>query len=210
MRILVVDDHAILRKGLIAILRKDLYSYKFTEASDGIEALSILRKENIDLVLSDIAMPKLNGIDLIKQLKSLSINTPVIILTMQPIDQYGLRALKAGAFGFLSKNCKPEELISAMEKVLTGKKYITPSISDLLVDSLETPQSEIGHKSLSDRELLVLQYIAKGFSLSEISKDLSLSVNTISTYKSRILKKLGLKNNSDIIRYAIDNKLDYL
>ncbi len=208
MNILVVDDHVILRKGLVAILSREFKDCKSFEASNGIEAISILRKEKVDVVLSDIAMPELNGIDMLKQLKALQIKTPVLILSMQPEDQYALRVIKAGAFGFLNKDCKPEILMSAIKTVLSGKKYITPSISDLLVEAIGNKQSKNQHDLLSDREMLVLHYIAKGKSLKDIADSLTLSVNTVSTYRSRILKKLNLKNNSAIIRYAIENKLD--
>lgn len=208
MNILVVDDHVILRKGLLAILSKEFKDCKCFEASNGIEAISILGKEKVDVVLSDIAMPELNGVDMLKQLKALQIKTPVLMLTMQPEDQYALRVIKAGAFGFINKDCKPEILMSAIKTVLSGKKYITPSISDLLVDAIGNKQSKNQHDLLSDREMLVLHFIAKGKGLSDIADDLTLSVNTVSTYRSRILKKLNLKNNSAIIRYAIENKLD--
>jgi len=208
MNILVVDDHVILRKGLLAILNSAYKNCKCYEASNGIEAISVLRKEKIDIVLSDIAMPELNGVDMLKQLKALHINTPVLILSMQPEDQYALRVIKAGAYGFINKDCKPDELMSAINTVLAGKKYITSSVSDLLADAIGNKQSTNQHDLLSDREMLVLHYIAKGKRLSDIATELQLSINTISTYRSRILKKLNLKNNSAIIRYAIENKLD--
>ncbi len=208
MNILVVDDHVILRKGLLAILSKEFIDCKCFEASNGIEAISILGKEKVDIVLSDIAMPELNGVDMLKQLKAHQIETPVLILSMQPEDQYALRVIKAGAFGFISKDCNPEILMSAIKMVLSGKKYITPSVSDLLADAIGNKQSKNQHDLLSDREMLVLHYIAKGKALKEIADNLTLSVNTVSTYRSRILKKLNLKNNSAIIRYAIENKLD--
>ena len=208
MNILVVDDHVILRKGLLAILSKEFKDCKCFEASNGIEAISILGKEKVDVVLSDIAMPELNGVDMLKQLKAHQIEIPVLILSMQPEDQYALRVIKAGAFGFINKDCKPEILMDAIKTVLSGKKYITPSVSDLLADAIGNKQSTNQHDLLSDREMLVLHYIAKGKALKEIADNLTLSVNTVSTYRSRILKKLNLKNNSAIIRYAIENKLD--
>lgn len=208
MNILVVDDHVILRKGLVAILGNELKDCQSFEASNGIDALSILRKESVDIVLSDIAMPELNGIDMLKQMKALKLKTPVLILSMQTEDQYALRVLKAGAYGFIKKDCKPELLINAIQSVLAGKKFITPSVSELIVESLDKKQSDDQHDLLSDREMLVLHYIAQGKSLKEIADDLALSINTISTYRSRILNKLNLKNNSAIIRYAIENKLD--
>ena len=175
MNILVVDDHVILRKGLLEILRKEYKGCKCLEASNGIEAMSILKKENVDIVLSDIAMPALNGVDMLKQLKAFQIKTPVLILSMQPEDQYAVRVLKAGAYGFINKDCKPEILISAMNTVLSGKKYITSSISDLLADAIGNKQAKNQHDLLSDREMLVLHFIAKGKGLKDIADDLSLS-----------------------------------
>lgn len=207
MKFLIVDDHVILRKGLLGILKKEFIDSLFIEASNGHEALAKLRDNDVDIVISDISMPDLNGVDLLKQLKALQIETPVIILSMLPEDQYAIRVMKAGAYGFLNKDCKPTELISAVNSVLTGKKYITPSISNLLVNALGVKQIKNQHELLSDREMLVLHNIAKGKSLTEIANSLGLSINTVSTYRARIIKKLNLKNNSGIIRYAIDHNL---
>lgn len=207
MKILVVDDHAILRKGLLGILNKEFIKCSCVEASNGYDAIRALKNNDIDVAISDISMPDLNGIDLLKQLKSLQIKTPVIILTMLPEDQYALRAMKAGAYGFLNKDCEPKELVSAVKSVVSGKKYITPSISNLLVNTLGVKQIKNQHELLSDRELMVLHNIAKGNSLTDIAKSLGLSINTVSTYRARIIKKLNLKNNAGIIRYAIDHNL---
>ena len=207
MKILVVDDHAILRKGLLGILNKEFINCSCIEASNGFEAISALKDNDVDIAISDISMPDLNGIDLLKQLKALQITTPVLILSMLQEDQYALRAMKAGAYGFLNKDCKPQELVSAIKAVLSGKKYITPSISDLLVSALDVKQVNNQHELLSDRELMVLHNIAKGNSLTDIANSLGLSINTVSTYRARIIKKLNLKNNAGIIRYAIDHNL---
>lgn len=207
MKILVVDDHAILRKGLLGILNKEFINCSCIEASNGFEAISALKDNDVDIAISDISMPDLNGIDLLKQLKALQITTPVLILSMLQEDQYALRAMKAGAYGFLNKDCKPQELVSAIKAVLSGKKYITPSISDLLVSALDVKQVKNQHELLSDRELMVLHNIAKGNSLTDIANSLGLSINTVSTYRARIIKKLNLKNNAGIIRYAIDHNL---
>ena len=210
MNILVVDDHVILRKGLLVIIEKELDDCKCFEALNGIEALSILRKEKIDIVLSDISMPELNGIDMLKQMKALKINVPVLILSMQPEDQYALRAIKAGAYGFIDKNCSPDTLISAIKTVRSGNKFITPSVSDLLVNAVGGKSVVNQHDLLSDRELQVLSQMSIGKSLLEIANETGLSINTVSTYRARILAKLGLKNNSELIRYAIEHKLDQM
>ncbi len=207
MKILVVDDHAILRKGLLGILNKEFINCSCFEASNGYEAISALKDNDVDIAISDISMPDLNGIDLLKQLKALQITTPVLILSMLQEDQYALRAMKAGAYGFINKDCKPQELVSAIKTVLSGKKYITPSVSDLLVSALDVKQIKNQHELLSDRELMVLHNIAKGNSLTDIANSLGLSINTVSTYRARIIKKLNLKNNAGIIRYAIDHNL---
>jgi DNA-binding NarL/FixJ family response regulator len=207
MKILVVDDHAILRKGLVGILNKEFINCTCIEASNGFEAISALKDNDVDVAISDISMPDLNGIDLLKQLKALQIKTPVLIFSMLQEDQYALRAMKAGAYGFLNKDCDPKVLTNAVKSVLSGKKYITPSVSNLLVSVLGVKQIKNQHELLSDRELMVLHNIAKGKSLTEIANDLGLSINTVSTYRARIIKKLNLKNNAGIIRYAIDHNL---
>jgi len=207
MKILIVDDHAILRKGLIEILRDNYKNAEFIEAANGIEALSILRKENLDVAVLDISMPELNGIEVLKQSKALEIKTPILILSMQDEGQYALRVLRAGAFGFLNKDSAPTELITAINKVLSGKKYISESIADILAESATNKAVDDQHELLSDRELQVLINLGQGKTVSEIGKEIGLSVNTVSTYRSRILQKLKLSNNAAIIRYAIDHNL---
>ena len=208
MKILVVDDHIILRKGLINMLAKVYRNYKFIEASNGAEAISMLKKhDDTILILSDLTMPKMNGIEMLKQLKLLKIITPVIMLTMHSEKQYALRALKAGAFGFLNKNVAPEELEVAIEKVLSGKKYITSSLADILSDNISKSNNNNVLDLLSDREMQVFELISKGKTVSEIANDISLSVSTVSTYRVRVLSKLNLKNNAELIIYAKDNSL---
>ena len=210
MNILVVDDHVILRKGLLVIIENEFEDCNSFEALNGVEALSILRKEKIDIILSDISMPELNGIEMLKQMKALKVKVPVLILSMQPEDQYAIRAIKAGAFGFINKNCSPDTLISAIKTVLSGNKFITPSVSDLLVNAVGKKSAVNQHDLLSDRELQVLSQLSIGKTLIEIANETGLSINTVSTYRARILNKLSLKNNSEMIRYAIENKLDQM
>ncbi|GGD92441.1 response regulator [Planktosalinus lacus] len=207
MNVLIADDHAILRKGLIEILNESFPSLQYFEASNGLEALQICRKEKLDFILLDISMPGRNGLDTLKQIRSDGNNTPVLILSVQPEDQYAIRVLKAGASGFLNKDSAPEELLNAVNQVLSGKKYISASIAEKLADSIGTPFDKPLYENLSDRELQVLQFIASGKTVSEIAKEISLTVNTISTYRARILDKLKLNNNAELTRYALDNSL---
>lgn len=207
MNVLIADDHAILRKGLIEILNESFPSLKYFEASNGLEALQISRKEQLDFILLDISMPGRNGLDTLKQIRSDGNNTPVLILSVQPEDQYAIRVLKAGASGFLNKDSAPEELLNAVNQVLNGRKYISASIAEKLADSIGTPFDKPLYENLSDRELQVLQFIASGRTVSEIAKEISLTVNTISTYRARILDKLKLNNNAELTRYALDNSL---
>jgi two-component system, NarL family, invasion response regulator UvrY len=207
MNVLIADDHAILRKGLIEILNESFPSLNYFEASNGIEALQISRKENLDFIMLDISMPGRNGLDTLKQIRSDGNKTPVLILSVQPEDQYAIRVLKAGANGFLNKDSAPEELLNAVRQVLKGKKYISANIAEKLAQTISMPFDRPLHDSLSDRELQVMQLIASGKTVSEIAKEITLTVNTISTYRARILDKLQLSNNAELTRYALDNDL---
>lgn len=207
MKVLIVDDHAILRKGLIEILHESFPSLKYFEASNSVEALQITRKENLDLILLDISMPGRNGLETLKQIRADGLQTPVLILSVQPEDQYAIRVLKAGASGYLNKDSAPEELINAVNQILNGRKYISLNIVDMLAQSLSHPLDKPLYETLSDRELQVLKFIASGKTVSEIGREISLTVNTISTYRARILDKLKLKNNAELTRYALDNSL---
>jgi len=207
MKVLIADDHAILRKGLIEILYESFPSLLYFEASNSIEALQITRKESLDLILLDISMPGRNGLETLKQIRADGIQTPILILSVQPEDQYAIRVLKAGASGYLNKDSAPEELINAVNLILKGRKYISLNIVDKLAQSLSHPQDKHLYETLSDRELQVLKFIASGKTVSEIGKEISLTVNTISTYRARILDKLNLKNNAELTRYAFDNSL---
>jgi DNA-binding NarL/FixJ family response regulator len=207
MKILIADDHAILRKGLIEILHESFPTLEYFEASNSTEVLQITRKETLDLILLDISMPGRNGLETLKQIRADGIQTPILILSVQSEDQYAIRVLKAGASGFLNKDSAPEELINAVNHILKGKKYISSNIVDKLAQSLSRPINQPLYETLSDRELQVLKYIASGKTVSEIGREISLAVNTISTYRARILDKLNLKNNAELTRYAFENSL---
>jgi two-component system, NarL family, invasion response regulator UvrY len=206
MNILIADDHAIVRKGLIELLKEEFLELKVFEAVNSSKVMEIIQNEKLDVVLMDISMPGRNGIETLKQIRSDGSKVPVLMLSMHSEDQYALRALRAGASGFINKETATEELLVAIHKILSGKKYITPSVAEKLLD--ETARGEKpAHELLSDREMDVLQKIASGKTVSEIADELSLSVNTISTYRSRLLEKLSLNNNSELTRYAFDHGL---
>ncbi len=207
MNILIADDFPIVRKGLIQLLREEYPFANITEASNCNEVFEKLKGVVWDIILLDISMPGRNGVDILKQLRSEGIKAPVLMLSMHPEEQYAIRVLKAGASGFLNKDSATDELITAIKRILSGRKYITSSLAEKLAEGNLEQNDKALHKMLSDREMQVFQLIAHGRSVSEIGDELSLSVNTISTYRTRILEKLGLKNNAEITRYALDNGL---
>jgi DNA-binding NarL/FixJ family response regulator len=207
MKFLVADDHAIVRKGLAQILSDEFPAALIKEVSNSHEVLEEVGKEAWDVILLDISMPGRNGIETLKQIRADGIKIPVLMLSMYSEEQYAVRVLKAGASGFLNKETATEELLEAVHKVLSGRKYITASVAEKLIDTLGDGEEKPAYESLSDREMQVLQHIASGKTVSEIAEEVSLSVNTISTYRSRILDKLKLNNNAEITRYAIDNNL---
>ena len=204
MKFLIADDHAIVRKGLSQILCEEFPSAEVKEVSNSNEVLAAIEKQIWDVILLDISMPGRNGIETLKQIRANGVKAPILMLSMHPEEQYAVRVLKAGASGFLNKESATEELLVAIHKVLSGRKYITSSVAEILAESsTEKPPYEL----LSDREMQVLQLIASGKTVSEIAEEISLSVNTISTYRTRILEKLNLNNNAELTRYAIDNDL---
>ena len=207
MNFLVADDHAIVRKGLAQILCDEFPAAVVKEVSNSQEVMEELTKQTWDVILLDISMPGRNGIETLKQIRSSGVKTPVLMLSMHSEEQYAIRVLKAGASGFLNKETATDELLLAVRKVLSGRKYISASLAEKLAGSLVENEEKPAYELLSDRELQVLQYIASGKTVSEIGGELSLSVNTISTYRSRILEKLGLGNNAELTRYALDNNL---
>lgn len=207
LRILVADDHAVVREGLKQILSGMVGVTVSGEASDGVQALDQARKGDYDLVLLDIAMPGMSGLDVLKQLKSEKPDLPILMLSMYPEEQYAIRTLKAGASGYLAKESAPEELVAAVRKVCQGGKYVTSSLAEKLATYLKSDMERPPHERLSDREYQVVLMIASGKPVSEIANELSLSVKTISTNRSRALEKMGMKNNAEITHYAIKNGL---
>jgi two-component system, NarL family, invasion response regulator UvrY len=207
MKVLVADDHAIVRKGLKQIL---LDEYPFGEIEECANTEELLQKAidgNWDVIISDISMPGRSGLDALQQIRVAHPRLPVLILSMHPEEQYAIRALKAGASGYCSKELAQEELVNAVRKVLSGKKYITPTLAETLAAQLEEENGKEPYNRLSDREFDVFRLLAGGKSVSEIADILSLSPTTISTYRARILTKMNFKTNTDLIRYALEKKL---
>ncbi|MEZ4798557.1 MAG: response regulator transcription factor [Flavobacteriales bacterium] len=207
MKFLLADDHLLLRQGLIRIIKERWQDAQGFEASNDTEVFQLIDKHDYAFIILDISMPGRGGLEILKQIKSQGIAAPVLVLSMHPEEQYAIRVLKAGASGYLHKDSAPEELINALEKILSGRKYVTATVAERLAELAELNHTNEGHELLSDRELEVLQLIASGSTVGEVAEQLSLSVNTISTYRSRILEKLRLQNNSEMTRYAIDNGL---
>ena len=207
IKIIIVDDHAVVRKGLKQIFDETMDIKVVDEANSGAELLEKAQTGKFDVVLLDISMPGRDGLDILKEFKLLRPNVPVLIFTMYPEEQYAVRVIKAGASGYINKENEPEILIQAIRKVALGRKYISPHLAELLASNLEVGGEAPVHETLSDREFQVMCLIASGKSVSEIANELSLSMNTISTYRLRILEKMGMKNNAEIIHYAIRNQL---
>ncbi|MDO8281495.1 MAG: response regulator transcription factor [Thermodesulfovibrionia bacterium] len=207
IKILIVDDHAIVREGLKQILSETSDIVVTDEANNGQEALEKVWHNKYDVVLLDISMPGRNGLEILKQIKHDNKALHVLILSVSPEEQYAVRALKAGASGYLTKESTPNELIEAIRKVSAGKKYVSSSLAERLATHLEAKSEDSLHDSLSDREYEVMCMIASGKAVKEIAENLCLSAKTISTYRSRIMEKMEMKNNAQLTHYAISNRL---
>ena len=207
IKVLVADDHEIVRQGLKTIISEHSDLSIAGEAENGNQVLKILKKTKVDVVLLDFDMPEKNGLDTLIELKALYPKLPVMILSIFPEDHYGTRFLKAGASGYLQKSSATDQLIDAIRKVFNGGKYISSALTDKLVTGLNKDKEQFLHESLTDREFQVFRLLATGKKLKELADELCLSINTISTYRSRILQKMDLKSNADVIRYAIENGL---
>ncbi|HXU28496.1 MAG TPA: response regulator transcription factor [Bacteroidia bacterium] len=207
MRILIADDHELVRGGVAKIIAEEFTEAEIIQASGGIEAEKKARAEKLDLIIMDMSMPDKTGLDVLKQLRAEAIKTPVLILSIHPENQYSLRVLKAGGNGYLSKDCPHADFIYAVKTVLNGKKYVSIDMVEQLATRFDGNIEKEQHELISDRELQVLKLIASGKTVSEIAAKLLLSVPTISTYRSRLLDKMNLKNNAELTLYAINNGL---
>lgn len=207
VKVLIADDHAIVRKGLRQIVKEKAPFIELDEAVNGQEVLEKIGAEHWDCLVLDISMPGRNGLDILNEVRHSKPELPVLILSMYPEDQYAVRVLKAGAAGYMNKDAALDELVGAIQRVVAGGRYVSAALAEKLAMGLSGDLDRLPHETLSDREYSVLVMIGRGKSVSEIGDDLGLSVKTISTYRSRILEKMEMKTNADLIRYAVDNQL---
>jgi len=205
IRVLIADDHAVVRHGVKQILQDTREMVVAGEAVNGQEVLEKVRAGAWDVLILDISMPGYNGLDILKELERVRPDLPVLVLSMHPEDQFAMRALKAGASGYLTKDSAPDELVKAIHKVVSGGKYVSPSLAEKLAYGQGV--DKLPHETLSDREFQVLRLIAAGKSVKEIAVELALSVKTISTYRVRLLQKMNLATTAELIRYAIQRHL---
>lgn len=205
--VLIADDHKIVRHGLKKILEDEFSEVTIGEASRDTEIAEQLEKSKWDLVILDISMPGKSGLEVLKDIKATHPNIPVLILSMYPEEQFALRVMKSGASGYIRKDSAPEELVDAVKDILEGKKYISPTVMNILSDNVNKNGKVELSEVLSDREYEIFMLIAQGKTVSEIAEILSLSVKTVSTHRTHILEKTKLKNNAEIVMYAVRNKL---
>jgi two-component system, NarL family, invasion response regulator UvrY len=207
IRILVADDHSVVRKGIVQIVRESQGMEVTGEAATGEDALELARTQPFDVAILDISMPGRGGLDILRPLKEQNPALKVIVLSVSPEEQYAIRCLRDGASAYLTKSSPPEELILAIKTVADGRKYITPSLADRLASYVEEDSRQLAHETLSDREMQVMILIGSGRQVSDIAEELHLSGKTISTYRSRILLKMDMESNAQLIRYAIQHGL---
>jgi two-component system invasion response regulator UvrY len=207
MKILITDDHAVVRQGLKQILLEEFPRAEFGEATNAQEAIERVWKENWDVVVLDITMPGRSGLEVLKEIKKSRPKLPVLVLSMHPEDQFAVRILKIGASGYMTKESAPNELVGAVRKVMAGGRYVSPSLAEKMASYLAIDVQTPPHERLSDREFLVLRLIASGKTPTAIARELALSVKTISTYRMRILEKMNMANNAELTHYAIQNQL---
>lgn len=207
MKVIIADDHAIVRRGLIQILAEEYQNLLAREAQNANEVFKLLRENDWDIIILDISMPGKSGLEILKEVRHEHPKVPILVLTSHPEEQYAIRVLKAGAAGYMTKESAPEHLVEVIRKITRGGKYISPTLAELLADSIGRNLEKEPHEGLSDREYQVLCLIASGKTVGEIAAELSLSVKTISTYRARILEKMMFKTNAELTHYALRNNL---
>jgi two-component system invasion response regulator UvrY len=207
MKILIADDHAVVRQGLKQILADEYRRATFGEASNAQEAIDRVDADNWDVVILDVTMPGRSGLEALREIRKTKPRLPILVLSMHPEDQFAMRVLKCGASGYMTKESAPGELVGAVKKVITGGRYVSPGLAEKMAAHLNTDFQVTPHERLSNREFLVLRLIASGKTVSQIADELSLSVKTISTYRTRILEKMVMQSNAELTHYAIQNKL---
>jgi len=206
-QILVADDHAVVRRGLIEILRDSVPGAAFGEAETGWRAVELARAEKWDLAILDVSLPDQSGLEVLKQIRGFAPRLPVLVLSMHPEEQFALRALRAGAAGYVTKKTAPQEIGEAVRRVLAGGRYITPSLAEMMALEMSQRIEKEPHERLSDREYQVFRRLALGKTVKEIASELSVSVQTVSTYRARILAKMGFRTNAELTEYAIRDHL---
>ena len=208
LRVIVIDDHAIVRRGIVEILTERPDLTVVSEAADYGQLRAQMRQHGeVDLLVMDLSLPGKDGIEILKALHGEYPRLRVLIVSMYPEEQYAVRAFKAGASGYLNKASAPEKLLEAVEQIANGHKYVTPAIAQALIEQLAAPDEGLPHEKLSDREFQVLKLIASGHRLSDIADTLSLSPKTVSVYRARILEKMNMGNNSELVHYAVKHGL---
>jgi DNA-binding NarL/FixJ family response regulator len=207
IKILIADDHAIVREGLKQIVAEESDMKVMGEAANASELFELLDEDSWEIVVLDINMPGKSGLEALKEMKTRNIKVPVLILSMFSEDQYGLRAIKAGAAGYLKKVSAPTELVSAIRKIVGGGKYISSTLAEKLAENVDVTNQKALHQNLSDREFQIMCLISFGKSAEEIAEELAISIHTVYSYRNRILEKMHLKSNVELTQYAIQNKL---
>jgi DNA-binding NarL/FixJ family response regulator len=207
IKVLIADDHAVVRKGLKQIIQEKTNMMVAGEATTGQEVLDMVRKENWDVLVLDISLPLRNGLEVLQEVRRSKPRLPVLILSIYPEEQFGIRVLRAGASGYMNKECALDELVSAIQKVVTGGKYVSPTLAERFAFELSGDLTKAPHEMLSDREYDVMRMLGAGKPPTEIAKELALSAKTVSTYRARVLLKLNLKTNAELIRYVLEHGL---
>ncbi|PLZ02300.1 DNA-binding response regulator [Burkholderia sp. WAC0059] len=207
LRILLVDDHAVVRQGVRQLLADRGIAHEVAEAQNGAEALSAIGEQTCDLVLLDVSLPDMNGVEVLKRLKRKAPRVPVLMFSMYREDQYAVRALKAGASGYLPKTADAQQMVAAIQQVAAGRKYVSTAMAEALADYVSLDGEQLPHEKLSDREYQTLCMLASGQRLTDIARALSLSVKTVSVYRARLLEKMKLNNNAELTYYAMSNRL---
>ena len=207
IKVLVADDHAVIRQGIKHVIEEQPDMTLIGEAQNGEEALKLARTVDWDVLVMDISMPLRNGMEVLREIQNIKRCAPVLMLSVYPEDQFGIRVIKAGAAGYLNKAIDPSELVTAIKRVVNGGKYVSASLAEHFLEELSGNHIKAPHKLLTDREYDVMRMLGAGKRPADIAQELALSVKTISTYRGRVLFKLGLKNNAELIRYVTEHSL---
>jgi len=207
IRIAIVDDHALVRSGLRGFITDQPDIEVVAEASDGAQALDVVRQHALDVLVLDISMPKQSGMDVLARIQAHAPDLGILILSGYPEEHYAVSLLRRGVSGYLNKQCEPEDIVTAVRRIAGGNRYITPQVAEMLASQLNRPDNAAAHDQLSARELQVLLRLAQGETVGDIAESLFLSAKTVSTYRTRILEKMGLASNSDLTYYALKNGL---